>query len=106
MKVQIPPVPIPCLTTTPCAHRYPLPFPSIPHSVAHVYQRRVSVRERRLRLGYGLNRFAARVGVSASHLSRVERGLRCAQPEVKRRIAQGLGTTIRAIRWETEGNDE
>jgi transcriptional regulator with XRE-family HTH domain len=60
----------------------------------------------RLGLGFGLNRFAARVGVSASHLSRIERGLRGAQPEVQMRIAQGLGTTISAIRWETEGNDE
>lgn len=59
-----------------------------------------------MRLGYGLNRFAARAGVSASHLSRVERGLRGAQPEVKMRIARALGTTIKAIRWETEGNDE
>ncbi len=48
-------------------------------------------------MGYGLNRFARKVGVSPAHLSRIERGLRGAQPEMLRRIATGLEAAISDI---------
>ncbi|MGW6913752.1 helix-turn-helix domain-containing protein [Kitasatospora sp. NPDC054939] len=56
-----------------------------------------NIRQRRERLGYGLRRFAAAVDVSAAHLSRIERGQRGAQPEVMRRIADGLGVDVTEI---------
>ncbi|MFD5916217.1 helix-turn-helix domain-containing protein [Kitasatospora sp. NPDC058201] len=49
-----------------------------------------NIRSRREQLGHGLNAFARQVGISPSHLSRIERGLRGAQPEVLWRIAHGL----------------
>jgi transcriptional regulator with XRE-family HTH domain len=42
-------------------------------------------------------------GVSASHLSRIERGLNGAQPEILQRIAQALGVVIEDIVWGMEG---
>lgn len=56
-----------------------------------------TIRRKRERMGYGLNAFARQVGISASHLSRIERGLRGAQPEVVRRIASGLRVTLGEI---------
>ncbi len=51
-------------------------------------------------MGYGLRRFAAQVSVSPSHLSRIERDQRGAQPEVLVRIAQGLNVAIDDITQE------
>lgn len=48
------------------------------------------IRRRRERSGLGLRAFADAVGVSPSHLSRIERGLRAPQPEVLALIAGGL----------------
>jgi transcriptional regulator with XRE-family HTH domain len=42
-------------------------------------------------------------GVSASHLSRIERGLAGAQPEILQRIARALGVVMEDIAWEIEG---
>jgi transcriptional regulator with XRE-family HTH domain len=60
------------------------------------------IREKRQSLGYGLNRFAAQVDVSSAHLSRIERGINRAQPEVLARIALGLGADIKDITEEME----
>lgn len=62
------------------------------------------IRRRRQLLGYGLNRFAAKINISPSHLSRVERGIKGAQPEVLQRIAQGLDAAVEDIACETKGN--
>ncbi|MFF1792626.1 helix-turn-helix domain-containing protein [Kitasatospora sp. NPDC058263] len=56
-----------------------------------------SIRLRREQLGYGLRRFAALVGVSPAHLSRIEREQCGAQPEVITRIAKGLGVAFTDI---------
>ncbi|MGV9271479.1 helix-turn-helix domain-containing protein [Kitasatospora sp. NPDC003701] len=56
-----------------------------------------TIRSRRERSGYGLRRFAGLIGVSPAHLSRIERGQRGAQPEVIKRIAEGLGAEIAEI---------
>nr|WP_257019210.1 helix-turn-helix transcriptional regulator [Streptomyces sp. TLI_235] len=59
------------------------------------------IRRKRELLGHGLTRFAQQVGVSPAHLSRIERGLRGAQPEVMKRIATGLGVDIEDISTQT-----
>ncbi len=54
-------------------------------------------------MGHGLNAFARQVNVSPSHLSRIERELRRAQPEILRRIAAGLRVEVgEIIKEETE----
>jgi transcriptional regulator with XRE-family HTH domain len=53
-------------------------------------------------LGLGLRSFAALVQVSPSHLSRIERGIRGAQPEVLARIATELRVPIKLISEEAE----
>lgn len=61
------------------------------------------IRRLRQELGIGLRSFAGQVSVSPAHLSRIERGERRAQPEVLKRIADGLGTGIGDISQELEG---
>ncbi|MGW5509942.1 helix-turn-helix domain-containing protein [Streptomyces albogriseolus] len=62
------------------------------------------IRQQRERSGHGLRSFAASVGISPSHLSRIERGLRAPQPEVLAVIAEGLGCPIEQL--EGANNDE
>ncbi|MGA5819696.1 helix-turn-helix domain-containing protein [Kitasatospora sp. NPDC094028] len=69
----------------------------IPHIVLGVRAHGPNIRHRREQLGYGLRRFAALVGVSPAHLSRIERGQRGAQPEVVKRIAAELNAEITDI---------
>ncbi|MFJ7070136.1 helix-turn-helix domain-containing protein [Streptomyces sp. NPDC101115] len=64
------------------------------------------IRRQRETHGYGLRKFAKAVGISHSHLSRIERGLRGSQPEVLVKIAQTLGCGIEDLqRDRTEPND-
>ncbi|MFJ6615416.1 helix-turn-helix domain-containing protein [Streptomyces sp. NPDC091289] len=65
------------------------------------------IRRQREHRGYGLRKFAAAAGISHTHLSRIERGLKGAQPEVMARIANIIGCRISDIeRDRTEPNDE
>lgn len=70
--------------------------------------RGAKIRSDREEAGLGLNRFAELVAVSPSWLSRIERG-QCKRPspEVLKRIAEGLGRSIREItkRGEEESNE-
>lgn len=66
------------------------------------------IRSDREEAGHGLNQFADLVGVSPSWLSRIERGeSKRPSPEVLKRIAEGLGKTIREItkRGEEDSNE-
>jgi transcriptional regulator with XRE-family HTH domain len=72
-------------------------------SFSAVQARGSSIRSKREQMGYGLRRFAAQVGISSSHLSRIERDQSGAQPEVLMRIALGLNVAISDITEETEG---
>ncbi|MEU0667144.1 helix-turn-helix domain-containing protein [Streptomyces lavendulocolor] len=64
------------------------------------------IRRKREQRGYGLRRFAEAAGISHTHLSRIERGLRNAQPEVMARVADVIGCSIEDIeRDPTKGND-
>ncbi|MFD8319683.1 helix-turn-helix domain-containing protein [Kitasatospora purpeofusca] len=63
------------------------------------------IRRKREQEGYGLRRFAAQVAISPTHLSRIERGHRGAQPEVLARIARGLGVALKDIAEEKEGKE-
>ncbi|ARF75712.1 hypothetical protein B7C62_28235 [Kitasatospora albolonga] len=63
------------------------------------------IRSRRETNGYGLRRFAKAAGISASHLSRIERGVTDPQPEALARIATHLGCTIGDLTPETNGDD-
>ncbi|MCE7550870.1 helix-turn-helix domain-containing protein [Streptomyces thermodiastaticus] len=66
-----------------------------------------AIRRQREERGYGLRRFAEAAGISHSHLSRIERGQRGAQPEVMARIAELIGCRITDIqRNPTRSNDE
>lgn len=69
----------------------------IAHIVSLMRPNGALIRQRRERLGHGLNRFAVQAGVSASHLSRIERGVAGAQPELLQRIARALGVTLEDI---------
>ncbi|MFY0511842.1 helix-turn-helix domain-containing protein [Streptomyces anulatus] len=65
------------------------------------------IRRQREQRGYGLRRFANAAEISHTHLSRIERGIKGAQPEVMARIAQLLDCGISDIeRDRTEPNDE
>lgn len=55
------------------------------------------IRRRREGLGHGLNRFAARIGLDNSTLSRIETGQRSPRPETLKKIADGLGCKITDI---------
>lgn len=61
------------------------------------------IRRRRVLGGHGLRAFADSVGISASHLSRIERGLRAPQPEVVSAIATGLKCPIEDLEKEGVG---
>ncbi|MFJ6319667.1 helix-turn-helix domain-containing protein [Streptomyces californicus] len=64
------------------------------------------IRRRRELRGYGLRTFALAAEISHTHLSRIERGIKGAQPEVMSRIATLLGCGINDIeRNRTEPND-
>ncbi|MEV7358167.1 helix-turn-helix transcriptional regulator [Kitasatospora sp. NPDC091276] len=56
-----------------------------------------NIRRLRERMGHGLNSFAQRAGISPSHLSRIERGLSGAQPEVIQLIAAELHVEVELI---------
>lgn len=56
-----------------------------------------AIRRRRELAGYRLRRFAGATGISPSHLSRIERGLRNPTPEVLARIAEILGCAVAEI---------
>ncbi|MFI1889882.1 helix-turn-helix domain-containing protein [Streptomyces jumonjinensis] len=60
------------------------------------------IRRQRELSGYGLRKFANAAQVSHGHLSRIERGLKGAQPEVMRRIAHVLGCDISDIQRDTQ----
>ncbi|WP_228181303.1 helix-turn-helix domain-containing protein [Streptomyces anulatus] len=63
------------------------------------------IRHQRESSGYGLRRFAKEAGISASHLSRIERGETDPQPEALARIATHLGCTIGDLTPATIGDD-
>ncbi|TRV72595.1 helix-turn-helix transcriptional regulator [Streptomyces sp. 130] len=63
------------------------------------------IRQRRETSGQGLRRFARTAGISASHLSRIERGETDPQPEALARIATHLGCDIADLVPETNGDD-
>ena len=63
------------------------------------------IRRRRETSGYGLRNFATAAEVSASHLSRIERGQSDPQPEVLARIANQLGCTVQDLEPETNGGE-
>jgi transcriptional regulator with XRE-family HTH domain len=77
-----------------------LSFLSDSSNVPVVQANGANIRSKRELLGHGLNAFARQVGISPSHLSRIERGLRGAQPEVVVRIARGLGVEAGLITTE------
>lgn len=64
------------------------------------------IRRRRETSGYGLRRFATAAGLSASHLSRIERGQSDPQPEVLALIADELGCTLQDLEPETNGGEQ
>ncbi|WP_405794049.1 helix-turn-helix domain-containing protein [Streptomyces sp. NBC_01506] len=64
------------------------------------------IRQRRETKGHGLRRFAAIAGLSASHLSRIERDLADPQPEALARIAAALACSIEDLRPETNGDED
>ncbi|MFI2610648.1 helix-turn-helix domain-containing protein [Kitasatospora sp. NPDC018619] len=74
-----------------------MPLLIVAHMVLNVRAHGPNIRHRREQSGYGLRRFAALVGVSPAHLSRIERGQRGAQPEVIKRIAAALNAEIAEI---------
>jgi transcriptional regulator with XRE-family HTH domain len=55
-----------------------------------------SIRRNREESGYGLTEFAARIGISPSYLSRIERDQANPSPGVIRRIAEELRKERRA----------
>ncbi|MFJ5059059.1 helix-turn-helix domain-containing protein [Streptomyces nigra] len=56
-----------------------------------------TIRRRRELSGHGLRAFADSVGISASYLSRIERGQRAPQPEVLKAIAGCLECPIEEL---------
>ncbi|MFD9834456.1 helix-turn-helix domain-containing protein [[Kitasatospora] papulosa] len=64
------------------------------------------IRKRRETSGQGLNRFAKAAGISASHLSRIERGETDPQPEALARIANTFGCDIDELLPETNGDED
>lgn len=71
--------------------------------VANVQARGPHIRRKREETGHGLNNFAQAIGVSPSHLSRIERRISEPSPEVLKRIADGLGTDLSEV---TEHEEE
>ncbi len=56
------------------------------------------VAEIRDRQGLTTRAFAAKVGISEAHMSRIERNERYGSPDVRRRIAEALGVDIADLR--------
>ena len=63
------------------------------------------IRKLRETSGQGLRRFAKAAGISASHLSRIEREETDPQPEALARIATHLGCEIGDLTPETNGDE-
>lgn len=61
------------------------------------------IRRKRIRLGHGLNRFAALAGISGAALSRIENGQRDPRPETLKKITDALGCQITEVMAEGDG---
>lgn len=61
------------------------------------------IRRKRIRLGHGLNRFAALAGISGAALSRIENGQRDPRPETLKKITDALGCPIDEVIAEEDG---
>ncbi len=61
----------------------------------------LKVAEMRDRQGLTTTALAAKVGISGTHMSRIERNERFGSPDVRRRIAAALGVDIAELRRET-----
>ncbi|MFJ1664844.1 helix-turn-helix domain-containing protein [Streptomyces bottropensis] len=64
------------------------------------------IRRRRELSGHGLRAFADSVGISASYLSRIERGQRAPQPEVLKAIAGHLKCPVEDLELEQRSRNE
>jgi transcriptional regulator with XRE-family HTH domain len=63
------------------------------------------IRRRRELSGHGLRAFADSVGISASYLSRIERGQRAPQPEVLAAIAGYLKCPVEELEQRSRNGD-
>lgn len=63
------------------------------------------IRRRRELSGHGLRAFADSVGISASYLSRIERGQRAPQPEVLAAIAGHLKCPVEELEQRSRNGD-
>ncbi|MGH2561013.1 MAG: helix-turn-helix domain-containing protein, partial [Thermomicrobiales bacterium] len=61
-----------------------------------------TIKALRLERGLSLNDLAEQAGISPSHLSRMERGLTVPSYDVLDRVADALGSDLRALRQEEE----
>jgi transcriptional regulator with XRE-family HTH domain len=61
-----------------------------------------AIKTLRLEHGMSLNALAEEAGISPSHLSRMERGLTVPSYDVLDRVADALGSDLRALREEEE----
>ena len=61
-----------------------------------------TIKALRMERGYSLNALAEEAGISPSHLSRMERGLTVPSYDVLDRVADALGSDLRALREEEE----
>jgi len=61
-----------------------------------------TIKDLRAKLGVSLNVLAGEAGISPSHLSRIERGLTVPSYDVLDRIADALGSDLRALRADEE----
>jgi transcriptional regulator with XRE-family HTH domain len=61
------------------------------------------IRHKRIRLGHGVNRFAALVGISGAALSRIENNQRTPRPETLKKITDALGCPIDEVIAEDDG---
>jgi transcriptional regulator with XRE-family HTH domain len=64
------------------------------------------IRRKRIRLGHGMNRFAALIGISGAALSRIENGQRQPRPETLKKITDMLGCPIDEVIAEEEAADQ
>ena len=70
----------------------------IPHEVALAIMRgQGPIRAFRDHLGFTLRDLSKRTGISASHLSEIERGLKPASASALSRVADALGATVDAL---------
>ncbi len=56
-----------------------------------------AIKHHRQMAGWASAEFAAKMGISASHLSRLESGSRRASPSMLRRISEELGVSISTL---------